>query len=559
MIEGVLDLQLACPYPSQNDHLMKIKTEAVPFLLRPLRAQGCVHIRPYPPSAFLSQLAFRVLDRLNMVERHIADTVHAWARQEVNKEVALLSAHSRIADPLNLGYALILATMSASDEQTSPEDKRLSSHALGELFSSQNPSGFWPYGRPLFHYPQVGNAHCYEYEFLTQLLICEQLRADLLPYLANIGRAAQLLESTSFDLKPERASTVVGWASGHHPQIKGPESWSTACVYDFAHAFDRLIGEAIRRAIFEELDVIYWPPRPPKDPATDEFASQLLDAHLAENPGPPVSLKQTIAECFVYPIAREASRVGKGGKLQKEKAPMSAIFFGPPGTSKTDLGRHISEYIGWPLLSVDPSYLVQDGLDKIQARANKLFRMLASTEQVVVLLDEFDEMGRDREGNDELLSRFITTAMLPKLANINSERKIVFLLATNYISGFDQAFSRGGRFDMRVQVLPPTSEAKFGKWPRLREGWDALTPQQRNQTRSQIENLTYLECEHLAAQIGMLVGSLSGDELKDQIMKVMEQAEAQCTLTQSTRGGSDWKKACENDKQWVRIDRRYRI
>jgi hypothetical protein len=102
MIEGVLDLQLACPYPSQNDHLMKIKAEAAPFLLRPLKAHGCVHIPPYPPSAFLSQLAFRVLDRLNMVERYIADTVHAWARQEVNKEVALLSAHSRIADPLNL-------------------------------------------------------------------------------------------------------------------------------------------------------------------------------------------------------------------------------------------------------------------------------------------------------------------------------------------------------------------------------------------------------------------------------------------------------------------------
>lgn len=362
MMEGVLDLQLACPYPSRDDHVKKIKADAAPFLLRPLKANGCVHIRPYPPSAFLSQLAFRVLDRLEMVERDVADRVHSWAREEINKEVALLSAQSRIADPLNLGYALILATMSASDEQTSPEDKRLFSHALRELFESQNPAGFWPYGRPLFHYPEVGNAHCYEYEFLTQLLMCQQLRMDLLPYLTHIGRAAQLLESTSFDLRPEQPATIVGWASGHHPQIKGPESWSTACVYDFVHAFDRLIAEAIRRAVFEELDVIYWPPRLPRDPAKDEFAGQLLDAHLAENPANLSSLKQVIAECFVYPIAREAARIGKGGRLQKEKAPMSAIFFGPPGTSKTDLGKHISEYIGWPLLSVDPSYLVSSSI-----------------------------------------------------------------------------------------------------------------------------------------------------------------------------------------------------
>jgi hypothetical protein len=44
----------------------------------------------------------------------------------------------------------------------------------------------------------------------------------------------------------------------------------------------------------------------------------------------------------------------------------------------------------------------------------------------IMLLDEFDEMGRDRARNRELLSRFITTAMLPKLARINEERKSSF-------------------------------------------------------------------------------------------------------------------------------------
>jgi hypothetical protein len=101
------------------------------------------------------------------------------------------------------------------------------------------------------------------------------------------------------------------------------------------------------------------------------------------------------------------------------------------------------KYLGWPVLSVDPSYLVEEGLDRIQALASRLFRMLTMTEQVVVLLDEFDEMGRDRARADELLSRFITTAMLPKLASINDQRKIVFLLATNYISGFANGFEAG--------------------------------------------------------------------------------------------------------------------
>lgn len=74
---------------------------------------------------------------------------------------------------------------------------------------------------------------------------------------------------------------------------------------------------------------------------------------------------------------------------------MSAILFGPPGTSKTQLAKHISTFLGWPLLSVDPSYLVQDGLDNLYARANHLFSMFAMVEEIVVFLDEFDEMGRD--------------------------------------------------------------------------------------------------------------------------------------------------------------------
>jgi SpoVK/Ycf46/Vps4 family AAA+-type ATPase len=117
------------------------------------------------------------------------------------------------------------------------------------------------------------------------------------------------------------------------------------------------------------------------------------------------SLRESLAKHFVYPIAREADKVHRGGQLSEE-TPMSAIFFGPPGTSKTELAKIISGYLNWPLLLVDPSYVIPQGLDKVQAMANKLFSMLLAAELIVVLLDEFDELGRDRAGNENLLSRF---------------------------------------------------------------------------------------------------------------------------------------------------------
>src|SRR5215216_2223256 len=168
-----------------------------------------------------------------------------------------------------------------------------------------------------------------------------------------------------------------------------------------------------------------------------------------------------------------------------------------PGHRKTQLAEIISLYLGWPLVMIDPSYLVSRGMDRIQAMANKLFTMLAISEQVVVLLDEFDEMGRDRSRTENLLSRFITTAMLPKLAEINKERKIVFLLATNYVSGFDAAFSRGGRFDMLLQIMPPSVKSKRSRWPDLFGKLRRLADNERRAAERLIGELTFDETRAL--------------------------------------------------------------
>ncbi len=178
------------------------------------------------------------------------------------------------------------------------------------------------------------------------------------------------------------------------------------------------------------------------------------------------------------------------------------------------------------MLVVDPSYLVQKGLDQVQAMANRLFSMLATVEEVVVLLDEFDEMGRTRTGNENLLSRFITTAMLPKLIAINEAKKIVFLLATNYASGFDAAFSREGRFDMRLQVMPPNVEAKLDcpEWNEiLTRVLDLLSDKDRKTARNQIHDLTFAETESV-------VGELKELTKAEGIKRALKSAWGACTL-----------------------------
>ena len=194
---------------------------------------------------------------------------------------------------------------------------------------------------------------------------------------------------------------------------------------------DRLVAEAVRRKLFHYLDLPFPEAATPKNDAS--FAEGFLDS-VVNVRGKQRSLTGFLWEEFVKPLADESNKVSNGGKF-KRGTPISAIFFGPPGTSKTELSKKIADFLGWPLVAIDPSHLLRSGMDGIQAEANTIFRMLAETERVVVLFDEFDEFVRERGSSDaEQFSRLLTTAMLPKLASIHKRATLVFIIATNNIA-----------------------------------------------------------------------------------------------------------------------------
>ena len=192
------------------------------------------------------------------------------------------------------------------------------------FFDCQLEDGTWPLSRPLFHYPEFGNAYCYEYEMLTQLLQEEDLTDLLLEYLPNISRAVDGAVSTAYKLETK----VQVWASGHHPQLAEPESWSTASVYHFFYRLDRLLAEAVRRELFRHLEL----PQPTFTPAhtkKSEFAPRMLDSVVIVH-DQKKSLKDFLWSNFVNPISIKASGISKGVGLEGG-IPRSAIFFGPPG------------------------------------------------------------------------------------------------------------------------------------------------------------------------------------------------------------------------------------
>jgi SpoVK/Ycf46/Vps4 family AAA+-type ATPase len=258
---------------------------------------------------------------------------------------------------------------------------------------------------------------------------------------------------------------------------------------------------------------------------------------------------------FIEPLLAARDRLEHGKPLPAD-TPSSAIFYGPPGTSKTELAILIAKSLGWPLLALDPSHLTRQGLDQVHAEANKLFSMLQQCERIVVLLDEFDELMRDREGKSDLESRFLTTAMLPKLTALSKERCLVYLVATNHLERFDAAIRRPGRFDLIVPVMPPTLQAKRVKWPDLAAALEkigTLGEEELAESKAALSDLTFSETKDLAKQIE---GNDDPGKLSDAFVK----AGKDCTLRQQVAsdaedGGGDgtWRTQILDQRGRIRL------
>ena len=508
--------------------------------------KGGVGMPGYPPTSFLTQLAVRALVKANALKARGKTAAIRWCFGQIEHQLALGAAGTKTEDPYSLGYALICYSSLMPMSALTPFQKSMLKAGVTRLFEMQLKDGTWPRSSPLFHYPELGNAYCYEFEMLTQLLEREELRDSVVDHIAQLEKAFRCLESTRYEFE----GSGVGWASGHHPQLQGPESWSTASAFHFMHLLERIIASELRRTNFEYVRVDY---RVPRIAATDpkHFAppDKFLDAELNDGTTNGMSLRKAVFDHLVSPVAKHSNQVRNGLALPKN-TPASMLMFGPPGTSKTQMAEFIASYLGWPLLSINPSHILSDGWDRIHAEAIRLFERISEIDSTVVFLDEFDELFRTRtDDHSDALSRFFTTAMLPQLAQINSSRRVLLLLATNYIDLFDDAITRRGRFDMVVQIMPPTLAEKLRKWDGLAKHLGKLKIKEDSTIVKYLEEFTYQE---LAEYQSRIIGADTKVKAKEQI----EILHSKSTMAQPRKGGNSketWENACKAQQRFVRL------
>lgn len=125
------------------------------------------------------------------------------------------------------------------------------------------------------------------------------------------------------------------------------------------------------------------------------------------------------------------------------------LFYGAPGTGKTESAYQIARLLNRKLLSVDFTMLIDSRLGETAKNVYALFDELERLpyDQVVILFDEIDALVLDRVNENDLreMGR-VTSAFLKKIENLNSH--YIIIATTNLFDHLDKALTR--RFDVHV-------------------------------------------------------------------------------------------------------------
>ena len=148
------------------------------------------------------------------------------------------------------------------------------------------------------------------------------------------------------------------------------------------------------------------------------------------------------------------------------RRPGAILLFGPPGTGKTTIARLLCGKLSaqttrfaagpeWRIVRLAPADFAREGMDRIVASAERIFRLLRDVRRCVVLLDEMEEFLQTRSPAGEMISRIVTAALLPLLDEVVNRREAILVVATNLVGTVDAAVTRPGRFDLVLPLGPP--------------------------------------------------------------------------------------------------------
>lgn len=159
-------------------------------------------------------------------------------------------------------------------------------------------------------------------------------------------------------------------------------------------------------------------------------------------------------------VAEVISFLRKGAELREigAKVPRGILMIGPPGVGKTLLAKAIANEAGVPFYGISASYFKSMRVGEGAGRLRALYRQARKSPAAIIFIDEIDAVA----GTMTDVGNRRTSELNEILVQLDgfSRSNIVTIGATNEEQSLDPAFFRAGRFDRKVYIGLPDSEAR---------------------------------------------------------------------------------------------------
>lgn len=146
------------------------------------------------------------------------------------------------------------------------------------------------------------------------------------------------------------------------------------------------------------------------------------------------------------------------------RLPKGCLLTGKPGTGKTLIAKAIAGEAKTPFFTCSGADFIEIFGGSGPKRVRELFNEAKEAAPCVVFIDEIDAIGsrnggRSMGGGSSEENRTINQ-LLAELDGLTTNQAIVVIAATNYPDAVDKALLREGRFDRKVNIPMPDSDAR---------------------------------------------------------------------------------------------------
>ena len=185
----------------------------------------------------------------------------------------------------------------------------------------------------------------------------------------------------------------------------------------------------------------------------------------SESHAPNYTLEALNIDCDMNKVMKVINAFDSKWKdMQERERPesLNILFYGAPGTGKTELAKHIARSLNRKLVIKRASEILNCFVGGTEQNIREMFRE-AEEKKAILFLDEADSFLQERGGADHSWEVTQVNELLTQMENF----KGIFIAATNFNNNLDSASRRRFALKIKFNYLQPDGIAKV---------WQAFFP-----------------------------------------------------------------------------------